>query len=154
MTHKIAVAVFLCVGVVQAQQLFRQKAPFPYNPPRSAEEFKLTLVERLISLPSPVTVGAVQLHGMGDEAAVDVLKILGVKPSLTAAQQQATLDVLHMAFEQPASIIDPVNEKPQAAAFLLQYLGSTTTDAAVKQRIAEETAFVQAASAATPPTAK
>jgi hypothetical protein len=44
---------------------------------------------------------------MGDEAAVDVLKILGTKASLTAAEQQTVFNIIHTAFEQPASIINP-----------------------------------------------
>jgi hypothetical protein len=82
---------------------------------------------------------------MGDEAAVDVLKVLSAKPSLTPAELESVLDIIHMAFE-PAAISEPVNQKPLAAVFLLEYRNSTTTDATIRQRITEETTFVQAAS--------
>ncbi len=94
-----------------------------------------------MSLPSPVTNGAFQLYGMGDEAAVDVLKVLSTKPSLTYEEMQATLDIVHMAFQHPESIIEPVNRKPRAALFLLQYLAST--NGAPTARIATETKFLQ-----------
>jgi hypothetical protein len=115
----------------------------------SGEEWRLGLVERLMSLPSPVTNGVVQLHGMGDEAAVDILKLMASRQSFTAANANAALDLVHMAFEEPGSIINPVNQKPYATSFLLQYLGSTSGDAVVKERIASEKKFVQAAAALT-----
>jgi hypothetical protein len=58
---------------------------------------------------------------------------------------KSTLDIVHMAFEQSASIINPDNRRSQAASCLLQYLDSTVKEVAVKQRIAKELAFVQAA---------
>lgn len=135
---------FLCHGAF-AQQAGDPKfrTPFPADIPQTGEQWRFNLVKHLMSLPSPVKNGAVQLHGMGDEAAVDVLKILGTSPNLTAAQIESVLDIVHTAFEQQASIIDPVNTKPQAAAVLFQRLTSLTEDAAVKERIGEELKFVQ-----------
>ena len=143
----IVVVVFLSVGIANSQTIVNQamRGPFPIdNRPLSGEEWRLKLVARLMSLPSPVTNGAVQLYGMGDEAAVDVLKILSAKPSLTPTETLATLDIIHMAFEHPESIINPVNQKPQAALFLVQHLDSSTNDATAKERIKQETTRLQA----------
>jgi len=94
---------------------------------------------------------------MGDEAAVDLLKILGAKGSLTVGESQAALDIIHMAFEKPTSIISPLNQKPDATMFLLQHLSSTTNDTATQQRITQEIESVRRAlvpSATKPPASK
>jgi hypothetical protein len=128
--------------------IFQQRQPFPTdNRPLSGEEWRLKLVERLMSLPSPVANGAAQLWGMGDEVAVDVLMTLSASPSLMPKSIPSVLDIIHMAFEKPPSIIEPVNRRPQAATFLLQYLNSTTSDDTIKERITKETAFVQSSTA-------
>jgi hypothetical protein len=90
-----------------------------------------------------VTNGTIQLRGMGDEAAVDVLKILSAKPTPTLGELQSALDIVHMAFEYPESILITLNKKPMAAMFLFQYLAITVTDAALSQRIANEAHFVR-----------
>jgi hypothetical protein len=138
----VSAVVFLSLLSAQAQVVRQRQSnqPFPIdNRPLSGEEWRLQLVERLMSLPSPVTNGAPQLYGMGDEAAVDVIKVLSTKPSLTPAEVQAGLDIIHMAFEHPESIISPVNRKPQAALFVMKHFASATDDSVVKERIAQET---------------
>jgi hypothetical protein len=92
------------------------------------------LVERLIALPSPVKAGAVQLYGMGDEAAVDILRILGARGPLTVAEERSALDVVDMAFEHPNSIIDPNYRSPGATVFLLRFISGSTGDQSVKDR--------------------
>jgi hypothetical protein len=130
----------------QTQPTIVERQPFPTdNRPLSGEEWRLKLVARLLSFPSPVKNGAIQLHGMGDEASVDLLKILGGKNLLTVPDSQAALDIIHLAFEQPDSIIDPANKTPQATISLLHYISSKSTDSAVQQRVIKETAFVRAA---------
>ena len=126
------------------------KVPFGTEKPASPEEWRLKLVTRLMTLPSPLHNGAVQLHGMGDEAAVDVIKALASEPSLTVAEQQTVLDIVHMSFEQTASIVELVHRQPLATLFLLQYLGSVASDATTKQRVTEELVFVRSTA---PPTA-
>jgi hypothetical protein len=151
-TH-IIIAVVVVLGFANANAQnsgpvsFRKAFPTD-NRPLSGEEWRLKLIERLMSLPSPVTEGAVQLYGMGDEAAVDVLKVLSTKPAPTAGEIEAALDIVHMAFEHPESIISDVNQKPQAASFLLQYFDSRTNDGNVKQRIKGVSTRLQAAAAA------
>ena len=149
-TYIIAVVVLLGLARADAQNAgpvsFRKAFPTDARP-LSGEEWRLKLVERLISLPSPVKEGAVQLYGMGDEAAVDVLKVLSTKDALTPAEMQAALDIVHTAFEHPESIINAVNQKPQAASFLLQYFDSSTNDGNVKERIKRVSTRLQAAAA-------
>ncbi len=53
-----------------------------------------------------------------------------------------TLDIVHMAFQHPESIIEPVNRMPRTALFLLQHLAST--NGAPTARITTETKFLQA----------
>ena len=110
----------------------------------TGEEWRFHLVERLLSLPSPVHNGVVQLRGMGDEAAIDITKILDAKGSLTIAELNAALDIIHMSFERPKSIIEPTHRKPLAALFLLQRFNVMTNDPTVKQRITEAFAFLNA----------
>jgi hypothetical protein len=144
-TSIVFVAMFC--GLASAQPpVLQQRQPFPTdNRPVSGEEWRLKLVARLMSLPSPVTNGAMQLYGMGDEAGADVVKVLSENPSPTALQIQAALDILHMAFAHPESISKPENQKPQAAIFLLRYFGSISGDANVKERLDQETVFMQTA---------
>jgi hypothetical protein len=146
--HNIATIILIGVGVAygQNQPTIVEKQPFPTdNRPVSAEEWRLKLVARLMSLPGPVTNGAMQLYGMGDEAAADVVKILSEKPSPTSSEIQSALDILHMAFAHPEAISKPENQKPQAAVFLLRYFSSMTGDVSVKERLEQETVFMQTA---------
>jgi len=125
-------------------QMAPAKKPFPTdNRPLTGEEWRLELVTHLTTFPSPVTNGAVQLHGMGDEAAVDVIKAFSDKTDLTDADASAALDIVHLAFEKPDSIIEPVNRKPRAALFLLRWLSAMSVSDTVKIRIADETAFLK-----------
>jgi hypothetical protein len=145
-TFSLTAIVVLGLGAAYGQDplILMVKRPAD-NRPLSGEEWRLKLVARLLSFPSPVKNGAIQLHGMGDEAGVDLLKILEGETSLTVSESQAALDIIHMAFEQPDSIIDPVNKTPQATTSLLQYISSKSSDSAVQQRVTVETAFVRAA---------
>ncbi len=146
--RNVAVMFFLTLGASygQSQPAVWTRPPIPTdNRPLSGEEWRLTLVAHLMSFPSPVTNGAIQLAGMGDEAAIDVIKTLGEKTSPTSSEIESALDIVHMAFAHPESILKRENLKPQAGAFLLRYFASTTGDAALKQRVEQETAFLQAA---------
>lgn len=118
--------------------------PHPSNDPSTPEEWRLSLVARLIALPSPVHNGAPQLYGMGDEAATDIVRILGTRAPLTVAEQRSTLDVIHMSFEHPESIVDPNYRKPLATLFLLQYIGTATEDASIRNRVNAELEFARA----------
>jgi hypothetical protein len=95
---------------------------------------------------SPLTVGNAQLHRLGDQAAVDIMRVLGEK-TLTEAQMPTVLDMLHKAFERPAAIVNHSNRAPRATSFLLQVLDTSAQDQSIKQRIAETKAFVAVAAA-------
>ena len=147
-TRTLAAMALLGIGITygQSQLPVWRKPPFPTdNRPLSGEEWRLSLVAHLMTFPSPVTNGAIQLVGMGDEAAVDVIKTLGENTSPTSSEIQSVLDILHMAFAHPESILKRENLKPQAATFLVRHFASTASDALLKQRIEQETAFFQAA---------
>ena len=131
-------------NVCHAQQIRDSKHVPVIERPRSAEEWRLYLVKRLMSMPSPVTNGAVQLHGMGDEAAVDVIKVLSERPTLTLAEIQATLDIIAMAFERPGAILNTVNVEPHVALFLLQHLGTMTNDSEITQRLNKQMSLLRA----------
>jgi hypothetical protein len=70
------------------------------------------------------------------------------RPSPSFDEIKSTLDIVHMAFQHPESIIEPVNQKPRAALFLLQHLASTTSDGLLAERITSELGFLRAAMAA------
>jgi hypothetical protein len=145
-THNVTAMFVLALAEVYAQSqptLKMTPRPPANNRPLSGEEWRLNLVSQLLSLPSPVTNGAAQLYGMGDEAAVDVLKVFSAKPAPTPAELNSALDIIHMAFKQPASILVPGNKQPMATLFLFQHLSITATDPALQERIASETKFVR-----------
>lgn len=142
------ISIFLILGVCTAYaQVAAQRLPVPADSPGSAEEYHIQGIKRLMSMPSPLKFGQIDLNRMGDEASTDVLKILGTNPSLTSEQQKTVLDIVHMSFEHPAAILNPADKKPLAATFLLRFLRNTTQDEAVKARVTTELEFVQKAAA-------
>ena len=130
--------------------VFRGPLPTDGNP-ATPEQWRMLLVLRLMSLPSPVHNGAAQLYGMGDEAAVDILRILGTRQPLASAEQQSVLDIVSMSFDHPDSIIDPNYRAPNASVFLLRYIGALSDDASVKNRSALVLARVQSVKPAASP---
>ena len=73
---------------------------------------------------------------MGDGAAVDLMKVLSSKTEITAADANAALDIVHMAFEKPDSIIESMNRKP-SATLLLQQLSTSTGSDTTKSRVGQ-----------------
>ena len=144
--HLVTCALLAGLGMAYGQQpeLGMPTTNSTVSRPASPAEWRLQVVSRLISLPSPVATGASQLHAMGDEAAADIVKLLGNKKTLSAPEIYSILDVVHMAFEKPQAIAEAADHKPQAGLFLMQYLATTTNDAVVKGRIAAETTFLAA----------
>ncbi len=103
----------------------------------SADEFRLmTLKHILESGSSPLTVGNAQLHRAGDQAAVDLIKIIGVRKPLNETETLTLIEMLRKAFERPAAILAGSDRTPKATLFLLQSLESTI-DPNVRQRIVE-----------------
>ena len=114
------------------------------HPKYSAVEFRLLTMKRLMERPSPLQVGNAQLHRLGDQAAVDIMKILG-GASVSDAQMPTILDMLHKAFEVPKAIILIADRQPKASLFLLGALEGYTQDWNLKQRISEMKQGIQAA---------
>jgi hypothetical protein len=91
----------------------------------TADDVKFALVSNILAAGSPVSEGSVQLHGMGDEAAVILLKILGSKPGSvkwTDEETKTILEILKIAFEHPKSILSRSDVKPRATTLLLRMI--------------------------------
>lgn len=117
----------------------RSNAPTPKLTP---EQTAIREIKHLMSFPSPLQYGAVQLHRMGDHAAGYILQVLQTRPPLTDAEKQTVLDILHMAYERPAAIASA--RQPTATLALLQQIESSTQDFSLKLRVADTKDFVSA----------
>lgn len=141
------------VPVPGAPGIYNGGALKPSNQPHvfaGPEEFRLEIVRRLMLGPtSRPTTGSVQLHRMGDEAAVDIVKILGGGTSLSAAGALTVLDIVHTAFEHPLSIASPSDQHPNATLFLLHWMDTSTQDRELKGHIGEAIQCVQEAAKTT-----
>jgi hypothetical protein len=126
----------------------------PEGPPVSfspGQKFRYSTVQAYMRLPSPLQRGDQILAGMGDEAAADIVKILGTSSSLTAEETLTVLDIVHKAFMVPRAIQNVADRKPVAALALLQKFQSTAVDQLVKERIATETNYLNAVPQVIPP---
>ncbi|WP_321474652.1 hypothetical protein [uncultured Paludibaculum sp.] len=126
-------------GQTAAPQIYegtRAKQPSEPHRKRSADEFRLVTIAHLMQQPSPLEVGNTQLHRLGDQAAADIVKILG-DGTLREAQVPIILDMLHKAFERPAAILRPNDRTPGATLFLLRTIAVSSHDPAITQRIEE-----------------
>jgi hypothetical protein len=95
------------------------------------DDVKLREIETIFRLGLPLKIGAIQLHRMGDEAAVFLIKMLGSMQSatgLTDTQKRTILVMLNTAFEHPNAINNRSNVAPNATSFLLNMLEETTQD--------------------------
>ncbi|MBN9663531.1 MAG: hypothetical protein J0H49_35360 [Acidobacteria bacterium] len=110
----------------------------------SAGEFRLLTIKHLMQQPSPLAVGNAQLHRLGDQAAADIIKVIG-GGRLADAQMPTVIDMLHKAYERPAAILNPSDRKPTASLFLLNVLESTTQSDSIKARIGDLRQFLQTA---------
>jgi hypothetical protein len=114
------------------------------HPKYSVEEFRLLTIKRLMERPSPLQVGDAQLHRLGDQAAVDIMRILG-GASVSDAQIPTILDMLQKAYERPRAILVAADRGPKAGLFLLGALEGYAQDWNLKQRISEMKRGLQAA---------
>jgi hypothetical protein len=138
---RIAVLVLtsICAAVGQTPSVvdgFSLRPGGPPHPKYSNEEFRLLTIKRLMERPSPLQVGNAQLYRLGDQAAVDIMKILGGK-SVSDAQIPTILDMLRKAYEVPKAILIAADRQPKASLFLLGALEGHTEDWSLKQRISE-----------------
>jgi hypothetical protein len=118
--------------------------------PVTEDDVKLGTVRNILTAGSPVMTGTVQLHRMGDEAAVILIKLLGSTPSpvkWTDAQKRTVLEMINRAFEHPKSITNRSNATPNATNFLLNYLNADTEDPDIKAEISQTRAFAFKAAA-------
>lgn len=131
-----------------------QPAPADLPPPASfsrAQAFRWAATQYYMRFPSPLQLGDQVLSGMGDEAARDMLLIIGSAPPLSAAQMQTAMDIIHKAFTLPYFIQSAADRKPVASLALLQKFQTTATDQLVKTRIAVENNFLNAVPTTFPP---
>jgi hypothetical protein len=134
----VLVLTFICAAVGQTPSGLDgfSVRPGGSHPKYSAEDFRLLTIKRLMEQPSPLLVGNAQLHRLGDQAAVDIMKILAGK-SVSDAQVPTILDMLRKAYELPKAILIAADRQPKASLFLLGALEGHTEDSSLKQRISE-----------------
>jgi len=114
--------------------------------PKTAEEYRFETVKQLFVTGSPVRAGTVQLHRMGDEAAVYIIRIVGDQ-TLRTSQITTISEMVRTSFGRPAAIVNTSNRNPKGTLLLLQYLDAVTHDPSCKQSIADTRQFVLAATA-------
>jgi hypothetical protein len=115
-----------------------------------AAEFRVQTVRRWIRSNEPLPDRVAQLWRLGDEAAVNVMKIIATDGPLNETQESRALDIIHKAFEHPESIRVPNDLQPNATMFLLQYLDASAPNDDIKMRIAEVRQYAQTAKARIP----
>jgi hypothetical protein len=158
MKARIRIAVLaltsICAAVGQTPSIIDSFSVEPGGPPPkyTPEEFRLLTIKLLMERPSPLLVGNAQLHRLGDQAAVDIMKILGGK-SASDAQIPTILDMLRKAYEVPKAILIHADRQPKASLFLLGALEGHTEDWSLKQRISEMRQNLQAATSNSGPAA-
>lgn len=101
----------------------------------TAEEFRMVVVDHIVKSGHPLKIGSVQLHRMGDDVAVHLLKISARDGKLNAEQTKTALDMLEKAFERQEYTISRTNRKPLATVSLLRTLSQSVEDSATKNRI-------------------
>jgi hypothetical protein len=101
----------------------------------TAAEFRLLTVEHILSSGSPLKIGAVQLHRMGDDLAVNLIKATAKSGKLTPGQTNTALEMIETAFERPESILSAADRSPRATVSLLRTLALSSDNSAAKDRI-------------------
>jgi hypothetical protein len=141
MNWKLLVTPFFVGVSLLAQPAISRDPSAPVGRPHfTADDVKLGMVRNMIRHGSPLTSGSIQLHRMGDEAAVLLIKALGsTQPPAkwTDAQKQTVLEIVSKAFEKPSQITNPSNLRPDATNFLLNMLEQETEDAEMKLQISQ-----------------
>ena len=136
---------FACGQVPEGTSFaWKHRAGISQPGPVTADDLKFEMIQNMIKTDGPLTVGFIQLHRMGDEAAVIVLKVLGSLPSpgkFSDAQKRKVLEIVNRAFEQPDSITNRSNVKPYATNLLLNLLKYDTEDVEIKTEISRLRSF-------------
>jgi hypothetical protein len=82
------------------------------------------------------------IGGLGDAGAVLVTKALAGK-ELTSGNVDGALEVIYGAFADPSMVSNAADRQPRTALLVLRYFDLSTTDAALKKRIADAGKYVQ-----------
>jgi hypothetical protein len=135
----------LCVGYGQAPTIGRDGTSLNWKtqtnrPPVTADDLNLQIVRHILTAGSPITAGSVQLHRMGDEAAVLLIKHLGSTPTPVKwndLQKKTAIEMMAKAFEHPNSITNTSDVTPNATNFLLNMLAAETEDLDLKAQISQ-----------------
>jgi hypothetical protein len=88
---------------------------------------------------SGITVKGLEI--LGDESAVALTKILAGK-TITNAEIQPIVLVITLSYSDPRLVENPDEREPRTTMFLLNHLNLVTTDARLRQKIADCRAFV------------
>jgi hypothetical protein len=119
-------------------------APAPTQPlvKVTAAQWRLSVIQWYMTFPSPLLIGDMRLHGMGDEAAFDIYSLMATRAPLTQAETLTALDIIHKSFARPIAIQNPADRKPVHSLALLKMFQATAVDQTVKERIAIETNYL------------
>jgi hypothetical protein len=79
----------------QDLQFGKMAHPKHANTNGTLEPFRIKLVRNPFRAGRPLRTGFIQLHRTSDEGAVDLLKVIGVKGSLSVDEQLTALRILH-----------------------------------------------------------
>jgi hypothetical protein len=101
----------------------------------TAAEFRLVTVEYILSSGSPLKIGAVQLHRMGDDLAVNVIRVTAKSEKLTPDQTNTALEMIDKAFDRPECILSAADKLPRATVSLLRTLSLSPDNDAARDRI-------------------
>jgi hypothetical protein len=102
--------------------------------PATPESFRLSIVQAGIENGLSAK-RKIPLHRMGDEAALDTLKIIGTNQSLSQTTKDNIVAVLQEAFAKPQMIVNAADREPKLTMFLLQWLGSSADNLPAKDRV-------------------
>lgn len=87
------------------------------------------------------------LRRMGDGAASEVLALTKDRGPLTAVQQANAVAIVRKAFEKPSVITKESNRTPTSSLALLDQIASSSTDFALKLKVADTRQLILAAAA-------
>lgn len=82
-----------------------------------------------------------QLEILGDESAVALTKILAGN-SITRPEIPPIILIITLSYSDPRLVENPDEQEPRTTMFLLNHLNLVTTDARLRQKIADCRAFV------------
>src|SRR5579862_7479798 len=137
-THLILSATFIGGTAFSQQGVPGPGSGPPIQRNMTSEDFNLKVIKYLLTFPSPLKNGSVQVHRMGDRAPAYILTILKSRAPLNAAEQETALDIIQKAYEKPAVIINAADRRSTVATSnLLQVISDSTQDFSVKLRIAD-----------------